>query len=147
MGSAALVTDSPPTYHANPGTRPAQVRLPGRLDAREGVTGRRSGAVLGRSSAGLRLDRSPVSHLPGDVGDPGGSAALVIRGYFGLRTRGANTDRFHRSSTSSAPGQERHFFPGSYARGRCPSSGGGLARGVASGDRADDLSPVEVEEA
>jgi hypothetical protein len=36
-----------------------------------------------------------MSGITGDQGDPGGPAALVIRGYFGLRTCSANIDRFH----------------------------------------------------
>jgi hypothetical protein len=35
---------------------------------------------------------------PGDEGDPGAPKALVIRGYLGLLTGGAGTDRVHGSS-------------------------------------------------
>lgn len=68
----------------------------------------------------------------GDQGDPGGPEALVISGYLGLRTGGANTDHSVGCSTLLASRQERHFslgvWPGDRALlGSSPSAGSASA--------------------
>jgi hypothetical protein len=64
------------------------------------------------------LGDSPGRPPAGDQGDPGGPMALVIRGYLGLRTGGANAHRLHGCLPAWRPGRS-----GRSLRSRAKSSG------------------------